>query len=423
MTAPDARMDTDSSGERSFRFSELAFPEPDLGANRRRRASKFVFWIALTIAANSGSWMAIYLHGGLIVNAASQVPAVGGAVAVLALSRRGRVRTAAHLLFWLAFALVWSIVVLFDGPDGPVPRIAHLWFVVLVVGLYFLHVDAPEWVRNLYAASCAASFLVVALAPGVIPTLHPAPIAIRQWANPLTLVAVMGTIVFFVRLFVADIAESEKRLGRANSRLETLVDNVLPRPIAERLRREGRTFADSLPAVSVLFADVVGFTALAAHLPAEEVVARLDALFSRLDQLAESHGLEKIKTIGDAYMVAAGVLAPDPGHARAIARFALAAQRELTRADGFHLRIGINSGPVVAGVIGRGRLVYDLWGDTVNIAQRMEQHGLPDRIQITRATRDLLADEFRVEPRGTIVVKGEREVEAFLLVGVAGDWA
>jgi class 3 adenylate cyclase len=158
------------------------------------------------------------------------------------------------------------------------------------------------------------------------------------------------------------------------------------------------------------------------------VVGYLDHLFSHFDDLAERHGLEKIKTIGDCYMVAAGVPTPRPDHARALALMALDMLDAMRSDDevgrlGLELRVGINSGPVVAGVIGRKRFLYDLWGDAVNTASRMESHGTPGRIQITGATCELLADEFECEPRGTIAVKGKGEVEAWYLIGPRGDGA
>jgi guanylate cyclase len=158
------------------------------------------------------------------------------------------------------------------------------------------------------------------------------------------------------------------------------------------------------------------------------VVGYLDRLFSHFDELAERYALEKIKTIGDCYMVAAGVPTPCPDHARALALMALdmleamRSQEEVAHL-GHELRIGINSGPVVAGVIGRKRFLYDLWGDAVNTASRMESHGTPGRIQITRETYELLADEFECEPRGTIEVKGKGEVEAWYLIGPKAEQA
>jgi guanylate cyclase len=172
----------------------------------------------------------------------------------------------------------------------------------------------------------------------------------------------------------------------------------------------------------------VDFTPLSERLPPAEVVGLLDHLFSHFDVVAERYGVEKIKTIGDCYMVAAGVPSPRPDHARALALMALDMQAAMRSVDevgqlGLELRVGINSGPLVAGVIGRKRFLYDLWGDAVNTASRMESHGTAGRIQITRATKELLEDEFVCEPRGTIPVKGKGEMEAWYLVGRKSDRA
>lgn len=201
---------------------------------------------------------------------------------------------------------------------------------------------------------------------------------------------------------------------------EALLVNILPRPIAERLKA-AESIADDFDAASILFADVVDFTPLAQRLPAVETVGILDRLFSRFDELVERHGMEKIKTIGDCYMAAAGVPTPNPDHARRAALVALE-MRDVTASavagqPGPQLRIGINSGPVVAGVIGTKRFLYDLWGDAVNTASRMESHGTRGEIQITRATYELLHDEFVCRPRGTIDVKGKGPMETWYLVG------
>jgi class 3 adenylate cyclase len=204
-------------------------------------------------------------------------------------------------------------------------------------------------------------------------------------------------------------------------RAETLLLNILPRSIAEILKTESRTIADRFDAATVLFADVVDFTPLSARLAPEDVVGILDRLFSHFDTLADVHGLEKIKTIGDCYMVAAGVPEARSDHAQAIALLALEMRDSVVRHDVLggqpvELRIGINSGPVVAGVIGRKRFIYDLWGDAVNIASRMESHGTAGRIQVTEATFDLLRDQFVLEPRGTVPVKGRGDMKTWYLV-------
>jgi adenylate cyclase len=231
--------------------------------------------------------------------------------------------------------------------------------------------------------------------------------------------AVLALMVAYVSM-VADRAEEALAVEQARS--ERLLTNVLPVPIAERLKEHEEVIADGVDGASVLFADIVGFTVLSAQRTPYEVVVMLNGVFTRLDALVDEFGLEKIKTIGDAYMVASGIPVPREDHAQVLARFALAARDELAEhnltADvPVELRIGINSGPVVAGVIGRRRFLYDLWGDTVNTASRMESHGLPGQIQITGATRTLLDGEFTCIERGVIDVKGKGPTRTWLLEG------
>jgi adenylate cyclase len=250
--------------------------------------------------------------------------------------------------------------------------------------------------------------------------------AVPQWFTSTMLAAnvtVGGTIVFtLLAVFARQRQEALAALREEQAKAESLLLNILPRSIADRLKAETRRIADQFSSASILFADVVDFTPLAERFPPAEVVGLLDHLFSHFDELAERYGVEKIKTIGDCYMVAAGVPSPRPDHARALALMALDMQAAMRSVDevghlGLQLRVGINSGPVVAGVIGRKRFLYDLWGDAVNTASRMESHGTSGRVQITRATKELLGDEFVCEPRGTIPVKGKGEIEAWYLVG------
>ena len=240
-------------------------------------------------------------------------------------------------------------------------------------------------------------------------------------------IAVGGAIVFtLLAVFAKQRAEALAALRVEQAKAENLLLNILPRSIADKLKAESQPIADHFESASILFADVVDFTPWSERRTAVEVVGYLDRLFTHFDELAGRHGLEKIKTIGDCYMVAAGVPTPRPDHAQALAQMALdmldGVSDELGHL-GLELRVGINSGPVVAGVIGRKRFLYDLWGDAVNTASRMESHGAPGRVQITRATHDLIAGEFECEPRGTIDVKGKGEVEAWYLVGARGDRA
>jgi guanylate cyclase len=272
-------------------------------------------------------------------------------------------------------------------------------------------------------------WLILFLVSGLTGTLLTGVSPFPSWFSSLMLalnISVGGTVVFtLLALFAKQRQDALVGLRSAQERAENLLVNILPGSIAERLKAAPQTIADQFPAASVLFADVVDFTPRSNGLTAAEVVGLLDRLFSHFDALADRYGLEKIKTIGDAYMVAAGVPEPRLDHARALALLALD-MVAATRSDGavgdldLALRIGINSGPVVAGVIGRKRFLYDLWGDAVNTASRMESHGTADRIQITRATYELIKDEFVCEYRGTVDVKGKGQVETWFLVGAAG---
>lgn len=233
-----------------------------------------------------------------------------------------------------------------------------------------------------------------------------------------------GNLMFFEGT-VEDITErkqTEAELRHQRQDAERLLLNIFPQMIAERLKRQRGTIAENYDNVTVLFADVVNFTALSGRISAKELVSLLNRIFSAFDQLAQRYGVEKIKTIGDGYMAAAGVPARRPNHPLAIAEMAIAMQETITQFlsdDGqpFQLRIGISTGPVVAGVIGTSRFSFDLWGETVNLASRMQTLGLPGEIQVTAATYEALKAEWDLEERGLIEVKGVGAMRTFLLKG------
>jgi len=229
-------------------------------------------------------------------------------------------------------------------------------------------------------------------------------------------------------LLLGEAIRSRRALGREHElllaeqeRSESLLLNVLPASIADRLRQREEVIADGFAEVTVMFADLVDFTVSSDGVGPGEVVQELNGLFTVFDELADRHGLEKIKTIGDAYMVAGGLPDPRPDHAEAVARMALAvrdavAGRHDPGGQPLEVRIGIDTGPVVAGVIGVHKFSYDLWGDTVNTASRMESHGVPGRIQVTERTYRRLKDDFDFECRGPVEVKGKGEMVTWFLV-------
>jgi adenylate cyclase len=221
-----------------------------------------------------------------------------------------------------------------------------------------------------------------------------------------------------------------QQLSEEREKSERLLLSILPQPIAERLKQNPHTIADNFQDVSVLFADIVGFTQLWSRISPAELVELLNEIFSAFDRLADLHGLEKIKTIGDAYMVVGGLPIPRSDHAEAMAEMALDMQKAIhnfntgarvATPQEYHeplsIRIGMNTGAVVAGVIGKNKFIYDLWGDTVNIASRMESHGIANAIQVTEPTYERLKDRYRFEKRGIIDVKGKGPMTTYLLIG------
>ena len=214
----------------------------------------------------------------------------------------------------------------------------------------------------------------------------------------------------------------EEALRREQQKSEALLLNILPQSIAERLKQDRQAIADRFDEVTILFADIVGFTPLAARISPKELVALLDKIFSIFDELAEKHDLEKIKTIGDAYMVVGGLPVPKDNHAEAIAAMALDMQKAIAGFQPdidqlFQIRIGINTGSVVAGVIGIRKFSYDLWGDAVNVASRMESSGEPGKIHVTAKTYQCLKDKYAFQERGAIVIKGKGNMTTYWLLG------
>jgi class 3 adenylate cyclase len=215
--------------------------------------------------------------------------------------------------------------------------------------------------------------------------------------------------------------EAEQEVRKEQEKSDELLLNILPASVAKELKENRHYVAQGFENVSILFADLVGFTALSTYKSPEEIVTLLNDVFSSFDRLSEIYNLEKIKTIGDAYMIAGGLPIPQPGHANCIADMALEMQIEierinLTQDPPLQLRIGIHSGSVVAGVIGTRKFIYDLWGDAVNVASRMESQGLPGMIQITSDFKDQVGDRYTFEQREKIQVKGKGLMQTYFLL-------
>jgi class 3 adenylate cyclase len=371
---------------------------------------------AITVSVLAIVWVGTYLALGLPVSAAIpfgyQVVSIASLV-VFARTRNYRVFRVSQLalIFILPFLLQWSL-------GGYVASSAvSLWALVGAFGALFFYSarDAIPW----FVAFIALTAVSGLAEPIVSTNPAPIPVAVQTAFFVLNICGVALTayllLQYAVRARDAALASSER-----------LLLNILPKSIADRLKRDEGRIAEAHDDVTVLFADVVDFTRFVERTQPARVVAVLDEIFSAFDRIAERHGLEKIKTIGDAYMVVAGLPASRSDHVEAMAEMALDMQAELGRLAeplglDLAIRIGMDSGPVIAGVIGRHKFIYDLWGDTVNTASRMESSGLPGRIQVTAEIYGRLRDRYQFEDRGEIEIKGKGRLRAYLLVGRRGD--
>jgi adenylate cyclase len=297
-----------------------------------------------------------------------------------------------------------------------------LWSFICPIGalLFAEYQQSPRWLAAYLALLVISGFLQ----PYVNHTNH----------------LLQGLIIFFYVLNIGGVSSvafvlmyyfvGQKNLAYRllkieQDRSEALLLNVLPREIADRLKGGGKIIADHHPSISILFADLVGFTPLTNILSPTEMVEMLNEIYSHFDSLIEKYGVEKIRTIGDNYMIASGLPRPRKDHAQILARLALdmnAFSAGLPPVGGqcLSFRMGMNSGPAIAGVIGHKKFAYDVWGDSVNIASRMESQGVPGKIQITQATHDLIRDDFRCELNGPVMVKGKGEMVTWFLIGTNG---
>jgi adenylate cyclase len=384
---------------------------------RLRKASLVLS--AVLITGLSFVWVILYFSKGLPVS--GSIPLAYQVVTAFSIgaffvTKRFRLLRASQLSMMLILpaALQWSL-----GGFTPSSGVILWSFMAPLGALLFAGIEeAVPWFLAFFAITVG-----IGIADPHLPSKAAVlgqPLIVSFFV--LNITGVTLTCFLMLRYFVGERERALDALDKEHARSERLLLNVLPASIATRLKASNEVIADAFADVTVLFADIVNFTPLAGRVPPEDLVRLLDGLFSDFDVLAERFGLEKIKTIGDAYMVAGGLPVERPDHARAVADMALemnlcVATRGAETGNGFALRIGMDSGPVVAGVIGRKKFIYDLWGDTVNTASRMESHGLPGKIHVTSRTREHLLDGFTFESRGEIEIKGKGPMTTYFLVG------
>jgi adenylate cyclase len=322
-------------------------------------------------------------------------------------------------LMVIAYGHIFRIVYTAGTGDG-----AYLTFLTgAALGILLI---GTERIRLAAVLAAVAAGLIIALHV-IVPFSTGVMLPRLELLGNFTVNVVTNTVVLFAVVYYAvrQAARAEAAAEREHARSEQLLSNILPPKVSARLKERGegtRKIADRYDAASILFADMAGFTARASDTEPDALVGFLDDVFTRLDGLVERHGLEKIKTTGDAYMVVSGVPEPRPDHAEALAALALAMRDALAglvdpKGRAVPIRMGMASGPVVAGVVGRRKFFYDVWGDAVNTAARMEQTAEAGTIQVAPETRELLKERFLFEDRGVIDVRGKGQMQTWFLIG------
>ena len=379
---------------------------------RRLRAFNVTVWLAATVPAGmvfvrlaTGKW--------LVAGADALVAAIY--VSMPLLHRFGPLVAPLTFLSILFAVLFWVSSVVGTSGGSPIGYLIAAGLSILVIGTEHYAITV---------AICIASIILTFLTEIMLPrsTGFASP-TLLFYTNFATTIVLSTTILYGIIFYaVRQMENAEEKAEREHRRSEALLVNILPSRIAERLKNKPNLqIADAYPEASILFADMAGFTARTSDTEPVELVGFLNDVYSKLDTLVERHGLEKIKTSGDAYMVVSGVPEPRPDHAADLARLALDMRDALIglvdpKGRSVPVRIGIASGPVVAGVVGTRKFFYDVWGDAVNTASRMESTGEAGKIQVAAGTRDLLADRFELIERGVTEVRGKGPMRTWFLV-------
>jgi adenylate cyclase len=403
-----------------FRF--LAAKIPEIGADaadeedERLRKRLFVSTVSLVVVATAFWGVIFTLFGEPLAGIISIGYSIVSLLSILLFRLTRRYNPFLYIQLILGLLLPFSHTLLLGGLMDSSTVI--LWGLISPLGaLFFFRLKQAVYWWLAYLVLLAAA----GLAQGYITPGNNLPGWLVTLFFVLNLGAVSSIVMLLLNFFIRQKEEAYELLNIEQVKSENLLLNILPREIAAILKNEERTIADQFEGTSILFADLVGFTPLTAQMPPVEVVNLLNEVFSHFDSLVDQYGVEKIRTIGDNYMVAAGAPRPMPDHAIALCNLALdmrdfVCRQPLVNGQQLAFRIGINSGPVIGGVIGRKKFVYDVWGDAVNIASRMESQGEANKIHIAKATHDLVSSHFVCEPRGSVTVKGRGELPTWFLV-------
>jgi class 3 adenylate cyclase len=379
----------------------------DLDATHDRRVRLLIVLTSTVLTLLGFGLFLVFLVEGRWINCAFESPIwiVGLTGAIL--TKRGQMRAAALLMVFSLFAIFCAITLFGDSPTQGIPRTTHLTLIPIAFGSYIALKKESRWIRNGFLLLCLSAVALFSITSFSVDVGLFLPEELHLLVNWVISVGSMAVLYFMLIVYMGDVGRMESYLHRANNQFVSLVSGMFPKVIAERLLAEKQTFAERYTNCTVLFADIVGFTGITERMTPEKLVGILNDVFLRFDQCVEKSGLTKIKTIGDAYMVASGIPESDAEHAKKMVVFATQMLEVVKDFQDIELRIGIASGELVAGVIGQTRQVYDVWGDVVNLASRIESMGTANHIQVSETTYSLVKNDFLFTERSGLTIKGK----------------
>jgi len=383
-----------------------------------KQEKRIIVWAAIASSLAALTWGSIYVSQGEIVGGAILIFGGVGFFLYLPIFTRTGNLSQLKLITFLDWLIIPPSSMWFLGGFYPSSILIAWSFIAVLLAL----MNSPLK----YASRWFYAYFLLLIASGFIQPFLPDDTLLPDSFITVFLVLNLGTVSIIIymmlRYFIIQRNMAYASLEVEQEKSNNLLLNVLPKEIAEILKENDQTIADHFEEASVIFADLVGFTPMTERMTPEEMIGLLNDIYSHFDKLVDNYGLEKIRTIGDNYMAVSGVPKPRKDHAQAIASLAIEMQlfaKQIPARYGYPIefRIGVNSGSLIAGVIGKKKFHYDVWGDTVNTASRMESHGVAGKIQVTENTYRILKDEFIFEPRGIIDVKGKGRMETWFLVG------
>lgn len=396
-----ARNESDDAAHVSYMMQR------DLRATHSRRTRVMVVATSAVVVLIGAYWAVYFALGGHWLMSLAPASMVVFGVSAWVLTTRRYLEAAVALLAVSMFGIIVGMALLLDVPSQQIPRSMHHFLIPLAVAAYLMLKEENDWLAHGIPITCIVAFIFLASSNFGFVTPYALPDDVRRGGTWVNNFFAMAVLYLMLHVFSGDINRMERYLHTANNRFVGLVSGMFPRSIAERLLAKGETFAERHTNCTILFADIVGFTRIAERMNPEALVTMLADIFASFDRCVEGKGLTKIKTIGDAYMVAAGAPEPVVDHACVMVELAQEMLNAVRGHPGIALRIGIASGELVAGVIGQSRQVFDVWGDVVNVASRMESQGLPGRIQVSGSCYALTRQRFDYEIRTGLSIKGK----------------